>query len=73
MTRAPSTDPADQEGNVTISRAVLFQVEAALSIQLANAMQPDRQRSYEALEALRTALTQNGNDRSPATDSRTQE
>lgn len=37
--------------------ASLFQIESALSVQLANAMQPDRERSYKALEALRSILT----------------
>lgn len=35
----------------------LFQIESALAIQLANAMQPDRERSYRALESLRSILT----------------
>jgi hypothetical protein len=50
--------------SVSVPLAVVRQVEAALSIQLANTMQPDRERSYEALEALRTALTQGGNNHS---------
>lgn len=38
-------------------RETLFTIERALAIQLANAMQPDRERSYRALELLRTTLT----------------
>lgn len=43
-----------QRGTLT---ETLFTIERALSIQLANAMQPDRERSYRALEQLRTILS----------------
>lgn len=59
--------PKSGDGDVAVPLSVVWQVESALSIQLANTMQPDRQRSYEALEALRTILTQSGNERSTAT------
>ena len=38
-------------------RETLWTVERALSVQLANTMQPDRGRSYRALELLRSTLT----------------
>ena len=54
--RNPLRSAWDARSRDTLT-ASLFQIEAALSIQLANTMQPDRERSYRALDTLRGFLT----------------
>ena len=46
----------DARSRTTLT-ATLFQIEAALSIHLADVRMPDAERSYRALDALRDVLT----------------